>query len=255
MSYSLLDWKGEATPARPGHVYFFCSTTYPRARVRIAFAENFGPDAERLLSGNFPLVGLWSVADMRRTEVALMGHLDLRGVEPFELIEIVLFDWDGTPNGGNSAAELLIKSAIADIADTLMASGVGIRPFVVLEYEEPPEPLHLHDRPKTRELDGCSRFDSEIESVMELPSEGQIICYLKCADDASQSGVQFKTIVFSGVTSYRLDLESESDGCPKLIKISDCGQSGHQTVFEITTDTGNRYVAASKAEVIQYMSI
>ncbi len=253
MSYSLLDWKGEATPTKPGHVYFFCSATYPSARVRIAFAENYGPDTERLLSGYSRLVGLWSVADMRLTEVALMKHLGLTGVVPFELIEIVLFDWSGAPNGGNSAAELLIKSAIADIAETLMASGIGIRPFEVLDCEEPPEPLH--SLPRTRDLGSRSRFDSEIESVMEFPDEGQLVFYLKCADDASQSSVQFKAIVFSGFTSYRLDLESKSYGRPKLIEISECGENGRQTVFEITTDTGNRYVTASTAHVTRYMGI
>ncbi len=190
---------------------------------------------------------------MFETEQALESMFGGTGMKPSEMLEIKLFDWKegSSEKDCDRIALKLIEGVVANMAETLVVSGIGIEPCETkpklgcsTKDDLPP----LADEPQVN--DEAAWFDSEIESVIEFPADEKLVYYLKCPVVGSRtSRSRFKAIVFSGYKFSKMEKITGGVGATKVINITEEAIEHQLPCFKIKTDAGERLIYAKEAYV------
>ena len=97
--------------------------------------------------------------------------------------------------------------------------------------------------------------DSEIESVIEIPSKDQLIYTIQYPENWNENLFLSKSIIFSGYCSHTVE-EIPFDGNPTILAASIVKEEAGYTTVKIETNAGNRFVTAKSCNLeVQSVSI
>ena len=106
-----------------------------------------------------------------------------------------------------------------------------------------------------KKLNEVHWHDSEIESVIEIPSKDELIYNIQYPENWYQNKFVPKSVTFSGYHSHVVD-EMPFVGNPTILAVSVAKEEGGFTTIKLETNAGNRYVTAKSFNIaVQRASI